>query len=443
MENTHYDVLIIGGGVSGTALLYTLAHYSTIPRIALLEKRGRLAQVSSKSTNNSQTLHFGDIETNYDLEKARQVSRGARMVQTYITTVGKDEGVFAREQKMVLGVGDEEVERIRERVETFRELFPNIEYLDRATIAEKEPALVDGRNPDEPIAALFSPDGYIVNFETLSQSFAKHATVPDGRTADVLFNEEVIDIQKDDAQYRVITRSRTFTASVVVVDACGYSMWFAKKMGYAKDQAVLPMGGSFFHAPKMLRGKVYTVQSPGLPFAAIHGDPDLDYPEKMRFGPIAKVLFLLERYNYSSVWPTFRVLDFSPRTLQTLVKLLFTWKMSGFLLKHFVYDLPWVGKFFYIKEVQKIVPSLRVRDIRKAKKVGGARPQFIDKEKRWLGFGNARIQGDRIIFNVTPSPGASTCLNNAFTDAKTIVEEFESSWQFDEARFLSELLPNG
>jgi malate dehydrogenase (quinone) len=66
--NTKYDVLIVGGGVVGTALLYTLSKYTDIKNIGLIEKYSDLGLVNSASTKNSQTLHFGDIETNYSFE---------------------------------------------------------------------------------------------------------------------------------------------------------------------------------------------------------------------------------------------------------------------------------------------------------------------------------------------------------------------------------------
>jgi len=69
-KNDIYDVLIVGGGVSGAALFYVLSKYTNIPRIALLEKYNEVAQVNSKASNNSQTLHTGDIETNYSFKKA-------------------------------------------------------------------------------------------------------------------------------------------------------------------------------------------------------------------------------------------------------------------------------------------------------------------------------------------------------------------------------------
>jgi len=73
--NTNYDVLIVGGGVVGTALLYTLSKYTDIKKICLIEKYSDFGLVNSASYNNSQTLHFGDIETNYSIDKATSVKR--------------------------------------------------------------------------------------------------------------------------------------------------------------------------------------------------------------------------------------------------------------------------------------------------------------------------------------------------------------------------------
>src|SRR5512137_376497 len=87
-----YDVLIVGGGVTGTALLYTLSNYTDIKNIGLIEKYSDFGLVNSASYNNSQTLHFGDIETNYSLEKARSVKRMADMVMKYVENEKKSEG---------------------------------------------------------------------------------------------------------------------------------------------------------------------------------------------------------------------------------------------------------------------------------------------------------------------------------------------------------------
>src|ERR1035437_8140840 len=79
-----YDVLIIGGGVVGTALLYTLSKYTDVKKVGLIEKYSNFGLVNSASYNNSQTLHCGDIETNYSFEKAKCVKQMADMVMKYV-----------------------------------------------------------------------------------------------------------------------------------------------------------------------------------------------------------------------------------------------------------------------------------------------------------------------------------------------------------------------
>ena len=69
-----YDVAIIGAGISGSALFYALTHYTNLKKVVLLEKYSQPATLSSSGNNNSQTIHAGDIETNYTFEKAKKVA---------------------------------------------------------------------------------------------------------------------------------------------------------------------------------------------------------------------------------------------------------------------------------------------------------------------------------------------------------------------------------
>ena len=82
MSNS-YDVAIIGAGISGCALFYALTQYTDVKRVVLLEKYAQPATLSSSGNNNSQTIHAGDIETNYTFEKAKKVSRSAKLIESY------------------------------------------------------------------------------------------------------------------------------------------------------------------------------------------------------------------------------------------------------------------------------------------------------------------------------------------------------------------------
>ena len=105
MKSQIHDVIIVGGGVSGTSLLYTLARYTDVRSVALIEKYGELAALNSSARANSQTLHCGDIETNYSLDKALKVQRAARMVENYATAQPDIDHLIFKYPKMVLGVG--------------------------------------------------------------------------------------------------------------------------------------------------------------------------------------------------------------------------------------------------------------------------------------------------------------------------------------------------
>jgi malate dehydrogenase (quinone) len=124
MQETQYDLLIIGAGVSGSALMYLAAQYSDIQRICVIEKYAAPARVNSLSSNNSQTLHCGDIETNYTLEKALKVQRAAGMLRNYATAQPDAHHIIFKYPKMVLGVGAEECKKLRDRFRGFWSPLP-------------------------------------------------------------------------------------------------------------------------------------------------------------------------------------------------------------------------------------------------------------------------------------------------------------------------------
>lgn len=85
-------------------------------------------------------------------------------------------------------------------------------------------------------------------------------------------------------------------------------------------------------------------------------------------------------------------------------------------------DLPFIGKRLFIKQVKKIIPSITLKDLQFARGYGGVRPQIVNLNTRSLELGEAKILGDNILFNITPSFGASTCLQNAWEDTERLLE---------------------
>jgi len=437
-----HDVIIVGGGVSGTALLYTLCKYTNIRNIGLMEKYSDFGMVNSSPTMNSQTLHFGDIETNYTLEKAKKVKHAADMVMNYLEnekTVKGDEGIFIKVPKMVLAVGRDQVKTLRDRYPSFGKLFPKLKMIGKEEIGKIEPRILEGRNPDQELLALVTEDGYTVDFRKLSHSFADNAKTlnPD---VSIYMSTRVKKIIHEGSSFIIKTDKGEFEASAVVVAAGSYSLIFAKSLGYGKNYSILSMSGSFYTGPKVLNGKVYTMQIPKLPFAAVHGDPEVHNEQVTRFGPTAKPIFFLERYNYSTFWGYWKTFGIGIKPLLSILKISSDKAIFNYLLKNVVYDLPWIGKRSFLKEIRKIVPRVSLKEIKFAKKVGGTRPQIINNVTKKLELGEAKIVGENIIFNITPSPGASTCLGNAFEDASKLMEFLSNRFTFEKVQFEKDLV---
>ncbi|RUR75132.1 FAD-dependent oxidoreductase [Chlorogloeopsis fritschii PCC 9212] len=434
-----YEVAIIGGGISGTALLYSLSNYTNIKRIVLIEKNPEVALGNSHKTSNSQTLHFGDIETNYTLEKAQKVKRAATLVKNYLLKNDSQQETYSRYQKMVLAIGKEQVQELQNRYQEFKSLFPQLKLLPKDEIDFLEPKVVKDRDTEEEILALFSEEGYTIDFQKLAQSFLHKSINNSQKTIDLMMETKVKSLRKEGELYYIQTDKEEITARVVVFMTGAYSLLFAKSLGYGKNYALLNVAGSFYLAPGVLNGKVYTVQLKEIPFAAIHGDAEVHDQSKTRFGPTAKVTPVLEPYKYTTIFDYLKTAGISINALMSFLRILSEKAIFKYIVKNYLYDIPIIGKRLFLKEVQRIVPSLRINDIQIAKGYGGIRPQIVNLNTKRLELGEAKIIGENILFNITPSPGASTCLQNAEYDTEKIISFLGTEYKFDKQQFLTDL----
>jgi malate dehydrogenase (quinone) len=447
-EQRTYDVAIIGAGISGTSLLYVLSNYSNVENIAIIEKNQEIALVNSYKTSNSQTLHFGDIETNYTLAKAQKVNRAASLVKKYLLQNDCEQAIYSKYHKMVLAVGQAEVDQLSDRYREFKHLFPELKLIDKEEINSIEPNILKGRKANEEVIALFTKEGYTIDFQKLSQSFLQQAILASSeageianknKTIDLMMGTKVKKIHREGDLYHIQTDRTQIVAKVVAITAGAHSLLFAKSLGYGKDYSLVTIAGNFYLAPGVLNGKVYTMQLKKIPFAAIHGDPEVHDPSQTRFGPTAKVTMMLERHNYRTIFDYFQTAGLSLTAIKSFVKILSDETIWQYMLKNFSYDLPAIGKRLFIKQARKIVPSLKLGDLKFAKGYGGIRPQVINLNTQTMELGEVKISGENILFNITPSPGASTCLQNAQEDAQNIVNFLGQEYKFDRAKFWQDL----
>lgn len=444
MATKNFEVIIVGAGVSGTALAYELARYTDIKSIGIIEKYEDIATLNSCGTSNSQTIHVGDIETNYTLQKAAVTKRTAKMVEKYCLNHHYQNEIIFSHQKMALGVGKKEVEFLLHRYEEFSELFPYLEVWNKERLKELEPRVVfdeNGNERKEDIVGIGATGQWTtVDYGKLSKSFLENAKKEQDVKLELFLNTKVEEIKKSKKRgYVVKTKENTFYADFVVVDAGAHSLFLAHKMGFGLNLGCLPVAGSFYMTnEKMLNGKVYMIQNPKLPFAALHGDPDVLANGNTRYGPTALMLPKLERYKSGTYMDFWKTLRFDKNIAAALWKLLKERDIRNYIFRNFLFEIPFINKYLFLKDARKIVPSLKLSEFKYAKGFGGVRPQVLNKDEQKLLLGEASIYtGEGVIFNMTPSPGATSCLGNAERDLRYIVKYLGK--KFNEEKFKDEL----
>lgn len=433
MVEKKFQLIIVGVGVSGAATAY-LSTYTNVKDILVLEQYRQPGRVNSDPMNNAQTSHDGSTETNYDLKHALEVQKAARPLRRYADRKN-DPQLSAKRTRMVLAVGAKEVAELKARFSIFSPHYPDLREIGREELAILEPKVMEGRDPNEPVCAHVSTEGYIINYQQLSVTLLSDARRSNPQL-EVHFNSPLKSVRRENGEYIVETEAGVVYRSLAIVFCTGaYSLYHAHMLGYGLDYAILPVAGSFYSGGKLLNGKVYRVQIPGLPFAAAHGDVDILNMDDTRFGPTVRFLWLMERHLLRTAPYLVRMYMRSPlRGILSLFKILVSKQLIGYALENIMFDLPF-GKVLFARTIRPIIPTIRAKDLTLRKGAGGIRPQIVNLKTKELEMGNKIIEGDGCVFVTTPSPGASVCFGNAEDVIKRVVKFLGNESVFDQDRY--------
>ncbi len=452
-----YELLIIGGGVTGAAELDLAAKFTGIRSMALLESRLNLGEVNSAVWMNANTLHRG-WETQHSYEMVVHDSHSADMVVAHAKQYGLD-GIVQEFPKMLLAVGEKEIAKLQARYAQMQGLFPDLQFLDGNGIAQVEPNVMRGRNPKQKVAAIYrARNEFAVDYGRFAQSCVETAVREgraQGKTVNVYTGTKVLGISQIKDGYAIKTNNPQhpeLETRALIISAGAHSLYLAKQMNHCQYLSVAPIAGDFFRTRKVLNGKVYTIQNPNIPFAAVHGDPDLQETGMTRWGPTARFVSRLDKFDKKTA-KDWRKSFGGLSALASLVDILTDVEKTAFMGKNFLYQLPFgLSRYTFAPSIRKVVPAIKASQIEFAEGVGGVRPQIIDTraphgKKLLLGEAKVIIDGDtetlihgetktadgNLIVNMTPSPGATMCMGNAEYDVRHITRVL--GLPFNQAKF--------
>ncbi|OAE10488.1 malate:quinone oxidoreductase [Pseudomonas simiae] len=348
-EAKKVDVLLIGGGIMSATLGVWLNELQPDWSMEMVERLDGVAEESSNGWNNAGTGHSALAELNYtpedkngnveipkavEINEAFQISRQFWSWQVQQGVLKNPRSFINSTPHMSFVWGDDNIKFLKKRYEALQAspLFAGMQYSeDPAQIAKWVPLMMEGRDPNQKIAATWTPIGTDVNFGEITRQFVAHLqTTP---KFDLKLSSEVQDITRNaDGSWRVSYKNlkdgtKTETdAKFVFIGAGGGALHLLQKSGIpeAKDYAAFPVGGSFLVTDnpaiaEQHMAKAYGKASVGAPPMSVpHLDTRvLDGKRVILFGPFAtfstkflkegSYLDLLTSTTIHNIWPMTRV----------------------------------------------------------------------------------------------------------------------------------------
>ncbi|TPG73849.1 malate dehydrogenase (quinone) [Pseudomonas arsenicoxydans] len=348
-EAKKVDVLLIGGGIMSATLGVWLNELEPGTSMEMIERLDGVALESSNGWNNAGTGHSALAELNYtpeddkgnvqipkavEINEAFQISRQFWSWQVQQGVLKNPRSFINSTPHMSFVWGDDNIKFLKKRYEALQAspLFAGMQYSeDPAVIKKWVPLMMEGRDPNQKVAATWTPIGTDVNFGEITRQFVAHLqTTP---KFDLKLSSEVQDITKNaDGTWRVSyknlkdgTKSET-NAKFVFIGAGGGALHLLQKSGIpeAQEYAGFPVGGSFLVTENATiaeqhLAKAYGKASVGAPPMSVpHLDTRvLDGKRVILFGPFAtfstkflkegSYLDLLTTTTTHNVWPMTKV----------------------------------------------------------------------------------------------------------------------------------------
>ncbi|AWB22307.1 malate dehydrogenase (quinone) [Methylobacterium currus] len=342
------DVLLIGGGVMSATLGVWLNELEPGWSIRMLERLDQVAMESSNGWNNAGTGHSALAELNYtpekkgkiEIAKAVEINEAFQVTRQFLAWQVKN-GVL-RDPKTFINYtphmsfvwGDDNIDFLKRRYEALKAspLFAGMEFsTDPGQLKKWVPLMMEGRDPNQKVAATWSPLGTDVEWGEVTRQYVAHLRRQPTFRLDV--STEVQGIAKNaDGSWRVTSRNlrdgsrQAVDAKFVFIGAGGGALHLLQASGIpeGQDYAGFPVGGSFLinenpDVATLHLAKAYGKASVGSPPMSV---PHLDTrvlggKRVLLFGPFAtfstkflkegSYLDLLTSTTTSNVWPMMRV----------------------------------------------------------------------------------------------------------------------------------------
>jgi malate dehydrogenase (quinone) len=433
-QEREVDVVLVGAGIMSATLGVTLTELQPELSIEMFEVLEREAQESSSAWNNAGTGHAALCELNYtpprsdgsiDISKALEVNVEfdlSRQLWSYLVRTGamKPESFIHPVPHISFVQGADHVAFLHKRhaALTAHPNYRGMEYTsDKQRLAEWIPLVMEGRDPDEVVAATRMITGTDVDYGALTSNLVGYLRRRPGFSAH--FSERVTDLERrPDGRWRVGAKDtksggrRSVVTKFVFLGAGGGALPLLQKSGIpeADGYAGFPVSGVWLRTDKAtLAGrhdaKVYGLAAVGSPPMSVpHLDARIIEGQRhVLFGPYAG--FSTRYLKHGSLTDMFRSMRADNIGPMLAVA------RDDFDLTEYLVGQVFESKGTRFEALRAFLPRLEEVDWRE--EVAGQRVQIIKSDPKRGGvlqFGTELVGASdgSLVALLGASPGAST-----------------------------------
>ncbi len=388
MSGDPYDTIIVGAGILGLAVAREVLTRRPSSRLLVVEREARVG--AHQTGHNSGVIHAGVYYAPGSL-KARLCVDGAARMYAYCERNGID---ARRIGKLIIASDARELPALDELERRARANgVPEIRRLDAAGLRAVEPNAIGA-------AALHSPHTGIVDFGAVAARVSDDVHEAGGElrlgwaVAGVRCTDRAIRLRSADGD-EAHGRRAVFCAGL-------WSDRLARLAGADGDPRVVPFRGGYLRLRAdrrdLVRGLIYPVPDPSLPFLGVHLTPRTD--GEVLLGPSALLVGARDAYRLSTIraadvwdtaaWPG-------------------TWRLGRRWWRTGATELRMAAsRGAFAAAARRYVPDLRAEDLVPA--FGGVRAQAVGRDGRLVDDFLLSPTPRAVHVRNAPSPAATSSL---------------------------------
>jgi L-2-hydroxyglutarate oxidase len=385
MQRTEFDIAIVGGGIVGLATAFQLQTNFPKLNIIVFEKEKELA--FHQTGRNSGVIHSG-LYYKPGSSKAKNCVKGRKQLIEFAKENNVDFDICG---KIVVAVNTEESQRLEQlKINGEQNGLEGLKLLDPTDFKKIEPYV-------EGVKVLCVPEAGIIDYKGVTNKFAENVKSINLKSK-IVTNCEVLNY-KDSL---IETSKGNFKAKHIIFCGGLFSDRLAVKDKIKLDMQIVGFRGDYYILSDIAKSKInnliYPVPNADFPFLGVHftrmtnGDVEC--------GPNAVFTFKREGYSRTafSIKDSLQALSFSG-TRKLFIN---HWKFGLNEYKRAF------SKSLFLKELQIMIPSLKINDIIRGK--SGVRAMALGNDGEVIDdFKIVKNKKNIHVLNA-PSPAATACL---------------------------------